>query len=177
MYFSFFPKGTYDLAGNGNEKVVTNLMARVKIRSKVLDEAMLYDLYDIPEGDTPEITALKHFGSTMYHWVILLTNNITDRFYGWPLTTYEFENYINDKYTNPDGIHHYEITQSSGKNKGEGPSDYEHKLIVNSTTPNAEAITNRDYEQRLQDQKRQIKLLNSAYLPLILEEFQNLMSE
>ena len=77
MYFSFFPKGTYDLAGNGNEKVVTNLMARVKIRSKVLDEAMLYDLYDIPEGDTPEITALKHFGSPMYHWVILLTNNIS----------------------------------------------------------------------------------------------------
>ena len=177
MYFSFFPKGTYDLAGDGNEKVVTNLMARVKIRSKVLDEAMLYDLYDIPEGDTPEITALKHFGSPMYHWVILLTNNISDRYYDWPLTTYEFENYINDKYTNPDGVHHYEITQSSGKNKGEGPSVYEHKLIVNSTVPNAEAITNRDYEQRIQDQKRQIKLLNAAYLPLLLEEFQNLMSE
>jgi hypothetical protein len=113
----------------------------------------------------------------MYHWIILLTNNITDRFYGWPLTTYEFENYINDKYTNPDGVHHYEITQSSGKIKGEGPSDYEHKLIVNSTTPNAEVVTNRDYEQRIQDQKRQIKLLNAAYLPLFVEEFQNLMSE
>jgi hypothetical protein len=177
MYFSFFPKGTYDLKGDGLEKVVTNLLARVKVRSKIIDESSLYDLYDIPEGETPEITALKHFGSPMYHWIILLTNNITDRFYGWPLTTYEFENYINDKYTNPDGVHHYEITQSSGKIKGEGPSDYEHKLIVNSTTPNAELVTNKDYEQRIQDQKRQIKLLNAAYLPLLLEEFQNLMSE
>ena len=177
MYFSFFPKGTYDLKGDGVGKAVTNLLARVKVRSKVIDEASLYDLYDIPEGDTPEITALKHFGSPMYHWIILLTNNITDRFYGWPLTTYEFENYINDKYTNPDGVHHYEITQSSGKTKGEGPSDYEHKLIVNSTVPNAEVVTNRDYEQRIQDQKRQIKLLNAAYLPLFVEEFQNLMSE
>ena len=156
MYFSFFPKGTYDLKGDGVGKAVTNLLARVKVRSKVIDEASLYDLYDIPEGDTPEITALKHFGNPMYHWIILLTNNITDRFYGWPLTTYEFENYINDKYTNPDGVHHYEITQSSGKIKGEGPSDY---------------------EQRIQDQKRQIKLLNAAYLPLLVEEFQNLMSE
>jgi hypothetical protein len=177
MYFSFFPKGTYDLAGNSVEKVVTNLMARVKVRSKVLDEASLYDLYDVPEGDTPEITALKHFGNPMYHWVILLTNNITDRFYGWPLTTYEFENYINDKYTNPNGVHHYEITQSSGKTTGEGPSDYSHKIIVNSTEPGAVAISNRQYEERLQDQKRQIKLLDPAYLPILLEEFENLMSE
>ena len=177
MYFSFFPKGTDDLKGDGVEKAVTNLLARVKVKSEVLDESSLYDLYDIPEGDTPEITALKHFGNPMYHWIILLTNNITDRYYDWPLTTYEFENYINDKYTNPDGVHHYEITQSSGKTKGEGPSDYEHKLIVNSTVPNAEVVTNRDYEQRIQDQKRQIKLLNAAYLPLFVEEFQNLMSE
>ena len=54
MYFSFFPKGTYDLKGDGVGKAVTNLLARVKVRSKVIDEASLYDLYDIPEGDTPE---------------------------------------------------------------------------------------------------------------------------
>jgi hypothetical protein len=39
------------------------------------------------------------------------------------------------------------------------------------------AITNRLYEERLQDQKRQIKLLDPAYLPILLEEFENLMSE
>jgi len=38
-------------------------------------------------------------------------------------------------------------------------------------------VTNRDYEQRIQDQKRQIKLLDPAYLPILLEEFENLMSE
>ena len=55
MYFSYFPKGTYDLAGDGNLKLVTNLMQRVKVRSKILDEASLYDVYDVPEGETPEI--------------------------------------------------------------------------------------------------------------------------
>jgi hypothetical protein len=176
MYFSYFPKGTYDIRNDGNEKVVTDLMIRVKVRSKVLDESTLYDLYDIPEGETPELTALKHFGNSNYHWVILLTNDITDRYYGWPLTTYEFENYMTEKYTNPDGVHHYEITQSSGKTKGEGPSDYSHKIIVNSTVPNATAVTNREYEQRIQDQKRQIKLLNAAYLPILLDEFANLVN-
>jgi len=176
MYFSFFPKGTYDIRNDGNEKVVTDLMVRVKVRSKVLDESTLYDLYDVPEGETPEITALKHFGNSQYHWIILLTNDITDRYYGWPLTTYEFENYMNEKYTNPDGVHHYEITQSSGKTKGEGPSDYSHKITVNNTVPGATAVTNREYEQRIQDQKRQIKLLNAAYLPILLDEFANLVN-
>ena len=177
MYFAYFPRGTYDLKNDGNDVVVTNLMARVKIKSKIRDEAMLYDLYDVPEGETPEITALKHFGNTLYHWVILLTNDITDRYYGWPLKTYEFENYMNDKYTNPDGVHHYEIIQKSGVTTGNGPSDYSHKITVNSTEPNAVAVTNREYEQRIQDQKRQIKLLNAAYLPILLEEFENLMAK
>jgi hypothetical protein len=177
MYFSFFPQGTYDLKGDGNETLVTDLMVRVKVRSKVMNESMLYDLYDVPEGETPEMTALKHFGNSQYHWIILLTNDITDRYYGWPLTTFEFENYMNEKYTNPDGVHHYEITQSSGKIKGDGPSDYSHKIIVNSTTPGATVVTNREYEQRIQDQKRQIKLLDTAYLPLFIEEFENLTSQ
>jgi len=177
MYFSYFPKGTYDLKGDGNEKLVTNLMARVKVRAKIMDVASLYDVYDVPEGESPEITSLKHFGSTYYHWVILLTNNITDRYYGWPLTTYEFENYLNQKYTNPNGIHHYEITQSSGKTSGDGPTDYSHKIEVNSDKAGAVAVTNREYEERIQDQKRQIKLLNPGYLPVLLEEFENLLSE
>lgn len=177
MYFSYFPKGSYDLKNNNNLKLVTDLFRRVKIRSKVIDEMVLYDFYDVPEGETPEITAHKHFGASHYHWVILLTNNITDRYYGWPLTTYEFENYLNDKYTNPDGVHHYEITQTSGRTTSLGPSDYKHKIIVNSTVSGATAVTNREYEQRLQDEKRQIKLLNVSYLPILLEEFENLMSE
>lgn len=177
MYFSYFPQGTYDIKNNGNEKVVTNLMMRVKIRSAVRDEAMLYDLYDVPEGETPEITALKHFGNSNYNWVILLTNDIIDRYYGWPLSTFEFENYLNDKYTDPFAAHHYEINQSSGKTTGAGPSDFQHKIIVNSTTANAVEVTNYEYEQRIQDQKRQIKLLNAAYLPILLEEFENLMAK
>ena len=50
-------------------------MTRVKVREKILDVASLYDRYDVPSGERPEDTAFKHFGSTQYHWVVLLTNN------------------------------------------------------------------------------------------------------
>jgi len=175
MYFSNFPKGLYDIKGDGNKKLVTDLMKRVKIRSKVLSEASLYDVYDVPNGENPEDTAYKHFGDPEMHWVILLTNNITDRYYGWPLTDQDFEKYITDKYDNPDGIHHYEITQSSGPQTGNGPSDYSHLVEVNSTEPGAQSVSNREYEQRLQDEKRQIKLLDPQFLGVLLIEFEKLI--
>jgi len=177
MYFSQFPKRFYDLLGNNNFTLVTDLLRRVKIRARVLDEVTLYDLYDVVDGDTPESIAFKQFGNTELHWVILLTNNITDRYYGWPLTVEQFEAYLNDKYSNPDGVHHYEKTQSSGKTSGEGPTDYSHKIEVNSTVAGATEVTNREYEQRLQDEKRQIKILNPAFLPAFIDEFQNLISD
>jgi hypothetical protein len=178
MYFAYFPKGTYDLAGDGNTKLVTDLMRRIKIRSKVQSISALYDLYDVKEGETPEIVALKHFGSPMYHWVILLTNNVTDRYYDWPLSTYELEQYLTDKYENPDSIHHYEIDQLSGSIKSNGPSDYTMKIQVDPIDfPLAVAVTNREYEQRIQDQKRQIKLLDPAYLQILMEEFKKIMGK
>lgn len=176
-YFNLFPRIPYDLKKDGNEKLTIDFFRRLKIRSSVLNQTVLYDLYDVQEGDTPESIAFKHFGDTGLFWVILLTNDVQDRYYDWPLSNFEFETYINDKYTNPDGVHHFEITQSSGKISSEGPSDYSHLIEVNSTTAGANAVTNREYEQRIQDQKRQIKIFDASYLNVLLEEFEDLMSE
>ena len=175
MYFKQFEKGYYDLQGNGNQTLVTDLMTRVKVREKVIDEISLYDKYDVPSGERPEDTAFKHFGSSQYHWVILMTNNITDAYYEWPMSEQDFETFITDKYTNPDAIHHYEITKSSGRTTANGPDDYSHKIEVNSDATGAQSVSNREYEQRLQDEKRSINLLNPAYLTTFLEEFNNLV--
>ena len=175
MYFRQFEKGFYDLKGDGNLKLVTDLMTRVKVREKVIDEISLYDKYDVPSGERPEDTAFKHFGSAQYHWVVLLTNSITDAFYDWPMSEQNFETFITDKYSNPDGIHHYELTQSSGKTKANGPDDYSYLIEVNSDTAGAQSVSNREYEQRIQDTNRQINLLNPAYLNTFIEEFNKLV--
>ena len=114
MYFRNFEKGYYDLKGDGQQKLVTDLMTRVKVREKVIDEISLYDTYDVPNGERPEDIAMKHFGSPLLHWVILISNGVTDAYYQWPLTLRAFEDYIKEKYDNPEGIHHYEKVQSSG---------------------------------------------------------------
>ena len=175
MYFNQFEKGFYDLNGDGQQKLVTDLMTRVKVREKVVDEISLYDTYDVPSGERPEDTAFKHFGSSQLHWVILLTNNITDVYYDWPMSEQTFETFLRDKYTNPDAIHHYEVTKSSGKTTASGPDDYSYLIEVNSDATGAQSVSNREYEQRLQDEKRKIKLLNESYLSSFIEEFNNLV--
>ena len=176
-YFSKFPKGVYDIAGNKQFKLVTDIMRRVKVRAKILNEASLYDDYDVPSGERPEVTAFKHFGDTELHWVILLTNDITDAYYGWPLSDQDFAKYVTDKYANPQGIHHYEITQSSGNTIGSSPDDYSHKIEVNETESGAESVSNYEYERREQDKIRSIKLLDPAFLGLFIEEFERLVSQ
>ena len=175
-FFPQFPKIQYNLSGkNGNTNSVTDIFRRVKIRSKIADNVSLLDKYDVAEGEKPEDIAYKIYGDTDYFWVVTLVNNIVNRYYDWPLPEFVFQQYLKDKYSNPDGIHHYEVTQTSGKQTGEGPADYSHKLEVNSDYPGAQSVSNREYENRLQDQKRQINILLPKYLATFEQEFRRLI--
>ena len=175
QYFETFPKLLYDIDNTKNLKLVSDIFRRIKLRESLKDNAALYSRYDVPSGETPETTSYKHFGSTDYFWVICLMNNITDRFYGWPLTDQAFEEYVKEKYAEPGGIHHYEKTQSSGAQTGDGPGDFSHTIEVNSDDADGQSVSNYEYESRLQDQKRQIKLLDKAYLQLFIDEFETLV--
>ena len=172
MYFANFPLIPYDSVGNGEFKVVTNLLRRVAIRSKVRTNTMLFDTYDVKEGDTPEMLADKLYGSSEYHWIILYVNNVTDRYHQWPKNQNQFLAYINDKYSDVDATHHYEISQTSGDttikiNIGSDNTDY----------PTASIVTNFEHEEDQQDKLRSIRLLNPGYIPTFVQEFESIMNE
>ena len=101
-----------------------------------------------------------------------MVNDISDRFHQWPKTSSQFLSYLNDKYDNPDGVHHYEIAQTSG--------DTSVKIDIgtdNTDYPSAFIVTNREYEQRLEDESRKIRLLVPEYVSDFVEEFNSLMGE
>ena len=175
-FFSPFPRIEYNLSGvNGNTQEVTDIFRRVKVRNKISDNVILFDKYDVQEGEKPEDIAYKIYGEADYFWVVTLINNVVNRYYDWPLDEYNFQQYVADKYSNPDGIHHYEITQSSGRQTGDGPADYSHKLEVNSDTTGAESVSNIEYERREQDKKRSIRILLPKYLATFEDEFRKLI--
>jgi len=172
-YFDRFPLMTYDIKNNNVYKLLPDILRRVKLRSSIRSGVFMFDNYDVVDGDKPEDVAFKFYGDAELHWVILMTNNITDRYYEWPMTQPQFQNFIEDKYglANIDAIHHYEITQTSGPTSSNGPDDYSHLLECNSDEEGAVSVSNRGYEQRLQDKYRQIRLLDPRYLSAFTEEF------
>ena len=172
MYFENFPLIPYDSVGNGNFKVVTNLLKRVAVRTKVRTNTALYDTYDVKEGETPEILADKLYDDPELHWVILLFNDITDRYHQWPKNYNQFLAYVNDKYSNVDATHHYEISQVSGNTKikidiGTDNTDY----------PTASIVTNFEYEEKQQDELGRIRLLVPGHVAAFVEEYEKLMGE
>ena len=183
MYFASFPKIYYDSGGQGNLKLVTNLLKRVAVRSKVKDNTMLYDTYDVKNGESPESIADKLYDDPELHWVVLLVNDITDRYHEWPMKEQQFLSYLNEKYDNPDGVHHYEISQESGDttNKVEV---YNPDLLTDAGAlsdsdaySSATTITNREYEESQQDEKRKIRLLDPRYVSQFVDEYQRLIKE
>jgi len=172
MYFNSFPAILYDSKGDNNFKIVTNLLRRVAIRTKVKANTALFDTYEVREGESPESIAWKLYGDVDYHWIVLMMNDITDRYHEWPLSTPQFLSFLSEKYSDPNGTHHYEISQTSGEtttkiNIGDSNADY----------PTATEITNFEYEESEQNKKRQIRLLDPAYVGQFTKEFKEIMAE
>ena len=170
MYFGHFPLIPYDSVGDGNFKLVTNLLKRVAVRSKVKTNVLVFDTYDLKSGETPELIADKLYNDPELHWVVLVMNDITDRYHQWPLNENQFIAYINDKYDNIDATHHYEISQTSG--------DTTIKIDIgtdNTDHSGATAITNYEYEVKQQDEMRKIRLLDPAYIETFVGEYKTLM--
>ena len=114
MYFAQFPTIFYDAVGKTDPKIVTHLLKRVALHSKASETIALFDTYDVRNGETPEMIAHKYYDDAEYHWVILLVNNITDRYHQWPMNTRQFLAHLAERYDNVNAIHHYEINQVSG---------------------------------------------------------------
>ena len=176
-YFDRFPLMAYRIKEGDPLKLMPQIIKRVKLRATSKKGFLIFDKYDVKYGENPEDIATKLYGDPTLHWVILMVNDITDRFYQWPMTQPQFAEFLTDKYGagNEDSAHHYEVTQDSGRTRGQGPDDYSHKVEVNSDTDNATTITNREYEERKQDKLRQIRLLDKRYLGDFLSEFELLI--
>jgi len=107
-YFQTLPLTFYSLDEYQTGKIVPNIFVRSKFLSNVITNTSLFDLHDIKDGDTPEITANRFYGDPGLYWIILQSNDISDPRFGWPLDQFNLKKFAEGKYTNINGTHHYE---------------------------------------------------------------------
>jgi hypothetical protein len=162
MYFKKFPKITYDFIINGEKEYrnVKDISRNVRFRLELLNNITLYDEYDIVDGETPEIIAEKIYGNAEYHWIVMLANQRFDYRKDFPLTQISLDSYIEDKYGDEaDSIKHWEVDG----------------VVVEQTVSGAASVSNRQWEERVNESKRRIKIPHPNLISQILREYKELM--
>ena len=165
-----FPNISYDAKGDGKLNQYKNIFRRVKLTTTT--NLTTFDYYDVQDGESPEIIAHKYYNDVGLHWTILIVNDIVDYYHDWPMSVQTFEQYVKEKYTNPNAVHHYEVAQTSGStteviNVGMNTTDYDSAL----------PISNYQYEQAIQEQKAQIRLIQPRYMEDFVKEFETKIKE
>jgi hypothetical protein len=196
-YFSQVPNFDYvsriDSGKNISDYIqVKNLFKRGKIREDIFQNLAFFEKYNIQGDDRPDTVASKVYGDSNLDWVILLCNNIINIQSEWPLPQTGFDEFLLQKYGDYDtlynGVHHYETREVRSGNgaiivpKGlQVPStysvsyyDYESDNQV-STGNISEPITNYQYEEKIENDKRNIFILKQRYLNIITDDMGDIM--
>ena len=170
---------------------VKNLFKRTKISQTVFDDLTYFTKYQIIADERPDNIAYKIYGDSNLDWMVMIANNITNLQDEWPLEEQSFYRFLINKYGSEAGIetvHHYESQKVIDSNekvivpKGlEVPSNYSVTFLDSGTrteqirTNITDEITNRQYEEKIQDEKRNIFLIKPRFTGLILEEMERVM--
>ena len=170
---------------------VKNLFKKGKLRDDIFQDLTFFTKYQIVGNDRPDNVAFKEYNDSNLDWVVLQSNNIINIQTEWPLSQRDFDRYMLEKYSTYDnlynGIHHYETVETKNS-KGvviipggqQVPSDYsvtfyDDKLEQMITSSEKVTVTNYQYEEKIQENKRNIFLLKPDYLPVILDDMEDLM--
>ena len=186
-YFRQVPKLDYPSLANDRTSVydfqtVKNLFKRAVIRDDIFNEVTAFTKYSVEGDERPDSVAYDFYGDSGLDWVVLTTNNIIHVRDEWPMGSQDFLTYLNEKYTSEQlsNIHHYEtklIRDSSGTLvQPEGlhvDSNYSITFLDNGVSRTESSITSvtfLEHETNLNDEKRNINILKTDYLDIMLRD-------
>ena len=170
-----------------------NLFRRTKIREDLFANFMQFDKYEIVGDERPDNVSEKVYGRDDLDWVVLLSNNIVDINNEWPLSQLQLNRFLADKYTPQElvSIHHYETLElRDNKNQLILPAglvvdeDFNLEYLsggqIKSTNSLVEgrpvrAVTFFDYENDLNEQKRNINVIKKDFLGMFIKDFERIM--
>jgi len=170
---------------------VKNIFMRGKLREDIFQNASVFTKYKVKGNDRPDNVAFEVYGDANLDWLVLTCNNILNVYEEWPMTQINFENYLLEKYETYDNInaaHHYETTEVKNSSGVvivpaglEVDSNYsisfydsviEGMTIVSSPVTE---VTNYMYEERLQDDRRNIFILKQRFLNVVKDDLEEMM--
>ena len=118
-----YPSLLNDKQSSSDTVRVKNLFRRVKLREDFFTSFVNFTKYKVIGDERPDNVAEKVYGNPDLDWVVLVCNNIIDIKNDWPMTEFDLNMYLNEKYTPQQlvEIHHYETIDWR---------DYENQQII-----------------------------------------------
>jgi hypothetical protein len=195
-YFRQVPDFEYVNTTNDGRNIsdysrVKNLFKRGKLRDDIFGDLSFFTKYQIIGDERPDNVAYKVYDDETLDWLILIANNIINVQTEWPLTQQGFYNFLIDKYGNEEtlnAVHHYECT---GVKNSVGATIAKQGLIVPQNfsisyfDPNigqtvtqsniTKEVTNLEYEEKIQNDKRNIFVLKPIYINVVLNDMEQIM--
>lgn len=196
-YFRYLPEVDYvnrlPDASIGDFIKVKNLFKKGKIRDDIFQNLSFFTKYKIVGNDRPDNVAFEVYGDASLDWVVLLCNNILNVQTEWPMEQNSFDAYVLSKYGDYDtlynGVHHYETTEVRNSDGFlivpaglQVQSDYTVSFYDFGSDTQIDArnitvpVTNYEYEENIEDGKRNIFILKQEYLGIILNDMDEIMT-
>ena len=175
-----------------------NLFRRAKVREDLFADFMQFDKYKIIGDERPDNVSEKVYGTNNFDWVVLMANNIIDVYNEWPLTQQQLNRYLNDKYTPQElvSVHHHETVEFRDRDnqvilpaglivdENWSMEYFSGGQIRSTDTPSStsnmsekpiRSVTHLEFENRLNEDKRNINVLKPDLLGLFLKDFDRIM--
>ena len=203
MYFSFIPDVKYDTKpinypfSESDFTKTKNFFRRFKVDEDIFGYATFYTKYSVEEGVKLETIANDYYGSPYYDWIIVLTNNLINPQFGFPLDSSTLRKVAEEKYGEIDafsGIHHYETIETKSnetldgipivvlegglivdKNFYDSPYTYwdGNQQITVAGNIVSKPILNYEHEVAKNEAKREIYILKKSFFYRFVEEFKS----
>ena len=171
---------------------VKNLFKKGKLREDIFQNLAFFEKYKIVGDDRPDNVAFEIYDDSSLDWLVLLSNNILNIQSEWPLPQTDFDRFVLDKYGDYDtlynGIHHYETTEVKNTqgvtiipaglqvDSSYSVSYYDFFTDLQVTTGNlAIPVTNYEYEEKVENDKRNIFILKPRYLNIVFDDMEEIM--
>ena len=197
-YFEELPNISYPSLLRGRNKiedrvVVKNIFKISKLRTDVNQAITAFNYYNIKDGMRPDMVAQELYDNPELDWVVLTSSNITNIRNEWPLNHNDLQEYMLEKYGSEENVakvHHYETRKIVDEYDRvvipaglEVDKDFSFQYLnfskqVVKVIPSqvVAEITNYQYEVRLNDEKRRIRVLKSEYLSAFISEHREIMT-
>jgi hypothetical protein len=92
MYFTAFPTTTY------NNIQVRDISRSASLTKQILRIPTAFHPLELREGQREDLVAKFVYEQESFDWVLWLSNQIVDPYFGWYLTTEQFTNFMIEKY-------------------------------------------------------------------------------